>query len=123
MHDRAHTTRAMLRIGMSPCDLSFGRMPWKWKFWEGWETPLFLKGRAPRELTVDEASYDGERYIIRATGIRYTDNWVIEVRPARNDPFGQPIHSVEVVGNKAAWKAIADVKVEIRSGRIVDDER
>jgi hypothetical protein len=32
----------------------FGVMPWKWKFWDGWETPLFLKGRSPREL-VDES--------------------------------------------------------------------
>jgi hypothetical protein len=55
---------------------------------------------------------------VRARGIRFTDNWVIEVRPARNDPFGQPIHSVEVVGDKAAWSAIAEVKVAIRAGKI-----
>jgi len=53
-------------------------------------------------LFVDDATHEGQRYIIRARGILFTDNWVIEIRRARDDPFGHPIHSVEVVGNKAA---------------------
>ena len=80
--------------------------------------PLLLKHKPPSELFVDEATHKGQRYIIRARGILFTDNWVIEVRSARNDPFGHPIHSVEVVGDKAAREAAADVRTRIRSGEI-----
>ena len=79
---------------------------------------LVFHGQVSTRIDPGRRGYNGERYIIRARGIRFTDRWVIEVRAASEDPFGKPIQSIEVVGAQAALQAADELKNQIREGQV-----